>query len=576
MKALISFIIIGLSTFASFRIYQIKYSHQRAVLNVSLENDIDSMDPAKAFNDESLKLIGQVYETLYQYHYLKRPYEVIPLLADGMPKISKNGLNYTIKIKQGIQYHPHPAFKGKSRFVTSYDFVNQIKRLAFEPIKSTGSWLFKNRLIGFEEYSREVGNNFEKMLNTKLKGVETPDSTTLILKFRRKETIILNFLTMNFIVPIPQEVIEFEENNLDNKMIGTGPYFLDKIEKNKFFLIRYPQYRKDFYPSAGDRYANLKDLVSSSNEPIPFVDEIVFKVIEDSADRMRKFIEEELDFINIPKEFVDKFIISFGKLPPEYQEKGVQLKHFTSVSSDWISFNMRDPIWGRNKNLRWAVAYAIDYAKYVSLITNGANLRANSLYNPGIPGYDPRKKLPFHYDLEKAREYMRKAGYPEGQGLGEVTYSTRSDSGVHLLVGDFLKEQLGEIGIKVKVEVLKFSEFLRKGRAGELQLFLDRWIYDYPDAENLIQLLTTKNHPGINKSGYSNKEIDKLYEFYITTSNEEAKVKTMEKIEEIIHRDMPWIMLTYYSSYILHHSNIKNYRKSSFIRNHLKYIKKVE
>jgi oligopeptide transport system substrate-binding protein len=551
-----------------------QYFEENTELKVALENQVNSMDPAVAFNDESLTLIGQSYETLYQYHYLKRPYEITPLLAEELPKLTDGGKTYTIKIKQGVLYHDHVAFKGRKRIVIAQDFINQIKRLAFKPLKSTGRWLFENRIIGFDEFSKTVGDDFEKMLATEMKGLKALDDYTLEIRFKRNESIIPNFLTMNFVVPIPVEVLRYHKNDLSSEVIGTGPYVITKKEKDYFELDRFSHYRKDFYPSVGDRYANTKDLVSSSNEQIPFVDKIKFFVIVDAERRMDRFVDGELDFINIPKQFLEKFVVSFGKLPDEYENKNISLKHFASVSSDWLSFNMNDPLWGKNKNLRKAVAHAIDYEAYISEMTKGSNMRANSVVNPGISGYNPRKSMPYKFDLEKAKIYMTKAGFPKGKGLPEVTYSTRSDTAPHIAVGEFFKRQLARIGIKVKIEVLTFSEFLKRGRGGKLQLFLDRWIYDYPDAENLFQLLVSWNTPGINKSGFKNKRIDNLYYKYVSTNDEEGKVKIVEKFESVIQKELPWIMLSYYSSYILHHGDIRNLRKSSFIRNHHKYIKK--
>ncbi|MCO4756335.1 MAG: hypothetical protein KC478_17780 [Bacteriovoracaceae bacterium] len=118
-------------------------------LNLALSHPIKSFDPAIAFNDDSLTVIGQSLETLYQYHYLKRPYEVIPALAKDMPKISKDGKTYTITIKDKIAYSPSQGlFEGKTRYVQAQDFVNQIKRLAFTPLKSTGAWLFSGKIKG--------------------------------------------------------------------------------------------------------------------------------------------------------------------------------------------------------------------------------------------------------------------------------------------------------------------------------------------------------------------------------------------------------------------------------------------
>ena len=89
--------------------------NSKKVLRLSISSEVDSFDPSQAFNDDSLKVLAQVYEPLYQYNYLKRPYEVVPLLAQGMPTVSNNGLVYTVKIKNNIRYHNHPAFETSTK-----------------------------------------------------------------------------------------------------------------------------------------------------------------------------------------------------------------------------------------------------------------------------------------------------------------------------------------------------------------------------------------------------------------------------------------------------------------------------
>src|SRR5690606_6096517 len=71
-------------------------------LRLSLDDKVESLDPAKAYSDDSLLLSAQVLEPLYQYHYLKRPYEIQPLTADGLPQISNKGKLVTVKIRKNI------------------------------------------------------------------------------------------------------------------------------------------------------------------------------------------------------------------------------------------------------------------------------------------------------------------------------------------------------------------------------------------------------------------------------------------------------------------------------------------
>src|SRR4249920_2327491 len=74
------------------------------------------LDPAQSYASDEAIFTRQVYEPPLQYHYLKRPYELIPLTAQEIPKprlVEKGGATYSvydIRIKPGIKFQPHPGF----------------------------------------------------------------------------------------------------------------------------------------------------------------------------------------------------------------------------------------------------------------------------------------------------------------------------------------------------------------------------------------------------------------------------------------------------------------------------------
>ena len=133
---------------------------------------------------------------------------------------------------------------------------------------------------------------------------------------------------------------------------------------------------------------------------------------------------------------------------------------------------------------------------------------------------------------------------------------------------------MAKIGIRVEIYPLDFSEFLKKGRAGELQLWTDNWIYDFPDASNILQLLISENIPGINKSGMSNVVFDQKFSELEGMKNGQAKYLKIRELEHLFDREVPWVMLSYERSIVLLSRDIKNYRKSGVIRNYFKYITK--
>ncbi len=544
---------------------------EKSTLNLSLDNNIESLDPARAFSDDSLVLSAQVHEPLYQYHYLKRPYEIEPLLAESMPTIEKDGTIIKIKIKRGVFFHEHEAFKGK-REMHADDFVMQFKRLAMDSVKSPGKSLFAGLIEGFDSYNQDIGDDWKKLRTFPLKGVEARDRWTLVISLKKPEPNFIYLLAMNFIVPVPWEMIEFSKNDLTNVMIGTGPYVYRGFSNNSYKMSRNSTYREDFYPTSGDRYANVQKLLTSSKEKIPFIDSVRFYIIPE-AERWDKFLAREIDLLGVPKTFISKLYDEQGELAPELKSLDLRLKHFPNLANRWYSFNMREPVLGKNINLRFAIAYAIDYTKYIQIISQNTNLRANSLLVPGISGYIPADDFRFNFNPQLAKEYMKKAGFEDPSKIPEIIYSTRGTQPIHLMEANFIKEHLEAIGFRVKIEVLEFSEFLRKGRAGELMFFTDNWFFDYPDGENIAQLLISRNSPGINKSGYSNVKVDDLYETLRKTSNQEKREKILHESESIVFEELPWIPMMYESTFVLHYPEIKNFRKSSLIRNYVKYLK---
>jgi oligopeptide transport system substrate-binding protein len=568
----IASILLAVLTWWTWNQLQLKIS-EGEILKLSLENNIESLDPAKAFADDVLTLTSQTLEPLYQYHYLKRPYEIQPLLAASMPQVLDDGKLIKIKIKKGIYFHPHAAWAGLPRELTAHDFVLQFKRLAIRNLNSPGRNIFTGLVKGFEEYDSKIEGDWKKIINNDLPGVFASDDWTLNIHLIKPEPNLIYYLALNFITPIPWELVRYYQNNLDNVLIGTGPYVFSGFNGEYFKLIKNKNYRKEFYPSSGDRYANVKKMLTSTKEMIPFINEVRFYVSSNEKIRWEKFLSRELDLLSVPKTYLPSLYNEEGKISSQLEDKGIEIKHFPFLANRWLGFNMRDEVVGKNEYLRRAIAYAIDYEEYIKILSQNTNLRSNSLLVPGIAGYAPNKSLVFKFDLNLAKKFLEMAGYRTPDQMPTIVYSTRGNQAINLVEAQFIKRTLEQIGLKVSIQVLNFSDFLKKGRAGELMFFTDNWIFDYPDGESIIQVLHSSNAPGINKSGYSNPRVDELYEKLKATTNLDQRNEIFQEIENIVFEELPWIPLMYESSFVVQYPEIKNFRKSSLIRNYVKYLK---
>ena len=544
-------------------------------LNIALSSDVSTLDPAVSYDTVSAKVVYQVYESLYQYDYLMRPYQLIPALAQGQPKISEDKLTYTIKIKPNVFYHEHKAFQNTSRAVKSIDFINQIKRLAFKGTRSNGWWLLDGKIKGLNEFRKNAKPDFSNFYSLNITGLSAPDDSTLVIKLTKPYPQLQYALAMSFTTPIPKEIIDFYSNDLTHFAVGTGPFKFVNWEKNlKIKLIKNQNYRLETFPSKGDRHANENKLLVDAKKPMPFIGAINFSIMKEAQTRWLNFRKKKIDIIILTKDHFSLALDNSGKLNEEFKKDNIKLQIAPTLTYWWLAFNMKHPLLGKNLKLRKAMAHAIDIDRYIKDFTNNIALKANSIYPPGVIGYSPSYELPYKYDLDKAKKILADAGYPGGEGLPVFEYDVRGSTTVSRQMGEFIAKELSNIGIKIKVNLNTFPGFLHKAKTGQLEMWQGGWAMDYPDPENTIQLLTTKNHPpGPNASYYSNNKVDVLYQQLFGLNSKKDVLKITQEVQEQVANDIPWVMQYYSRNYILYHGHIHNYRESDIIVNNYKYLR---
>lgn len=568
MKILASILI--LVTFVSCT----RKSDRSDQIDIALPGDISTLDPANCYDTVCYVPLAQVYESLYEIEYLKRPYVLRPLLAEGFPSVSNDRLKYTFKIKKGIKYHSSNMLS-KGREVKAQDFVIQLKRLAFQGTRSQGFWLVDNKIKGINHWREKVNTNLELFFKEPISGVSAPDDHTLVIELIRPYPQLLWAMAMNFTSPIPEEVILPTNNDLRQTFFGTGPYIIKSYNPSQeAVLVKNDEYNASVFPAQGDRFANERGLLADAGKKLPFVKNVKFTVIEETQTEWLNFMSKKIDMVNLMKDQYPLALSEDGKLKPEIIKDNIQLQASPTLIYWWIQFNMKDSVLGNNLNLRKAIAYGVNVDKYIQLFTYNIAQKANSIYPPGIAGYSPSTDLPYKYDLAKAREYLKQAGYPDGKGLPELTYDVRGTDTRKRQMGEFVQQELSNLGIKVNVRLNTFPKFLEMARNGELQFWQGGWVLDYPDSENVLQLLTTSNQPpGPNASQYSNPEFDKMYNELRELEDGDRKFELMKKMEDIVNRDLPWSMQYYSRNYILYHDYLKNFRYSDIIYNNIKYLK---
>ncbi len=543
-------------------------------IEISLAGEISTIDPAACYDTICNVPVAQVYESLYEFEYLKRPYSLRPLLADGQPQISKDRLTYTFKIKKGIKYHDSDLVP-KGREVKAQDFVNQIKRLAFMGTNSRGLWLFDGKIKGLNEWREKVQTDLNLFFSEPVEGLSAPDDQTFVIQLKYPYPQLLYAMAMTFTSPIPEEAIKAAKNDFSTKAIGTGAYFITNYNSIQGVdLKKNDSYSTSVYPTEGDRWSRENGLLKDSGAKLPFMDKVRLVVIKEAQTDWLNFLKKKIDMINLTKDHYHVALTPVGKLKPEIIKDEIVLQASPTLIYWWIAFNMKDPVVGKNLNLRKAIAYGVNIEKYIELFTYNVGQKSNSIYPPGVPGYSPAAELPYKYDLALAKEYLKKAGYPDGKGLAPLKFDIRGSDTRRRQMGEYIQQELRSLGIKVEVVINTFPAFLEKARKGQLQFWQGGWVLDYPDAENVLQLLSSQNlPPGQNYFNYENSDYDKLFQEARVIEDGKRKFELMQKMEDLVNADLPWVMQYYARNYILSHKYLKNFLYSDIIYNNIKYLK---
>ncbi len=563
--------------FLSFTGCTKKVSDSDNSLNVVLKANVKGLDPINSNDLYSTTVIANLFEGLLEYHYLKRPYSLQPALADGMPEVTDGGLTYTFKIKKGVKFHDNKCFiGGKGREITADDFIYSFKRLADPANASDGFWIFDGKVKGINAWADAVKAK-KADYTTPIEGLQAPDKYTLVIKLTKPYYQLQYVLAMTFASVVPKEAIETYGKEFLNNPVGTGPYMLEKptdwIRNSKITLKKNPTWRGETYPSEGEFGDRGAGYLADAGKSLPFADQLTFTELPEDQPRWQNFKKGNFDYAEVPKDNFDS-AIKDDKVLPDLASKGVMLDASIAVEVTYIAFNMKDPILGKNKDLRHALSLAIDREAEIKKFWFGQAIAAQSPIPPGLDGFDPGYRNPWaQFSITRAKEALTKAGFPDGKGLPEFTLDMLSDSNSRQQ-GEFFVQSWAAIGVKAKISASTWPQFQEKIKNGQAQLFGLAWGADYPDAQNFLQLFYSKNvSPGPNDSDFVNAEFDALYEKALNLPPGVERDELYKKMRDITVEESPWIFNLTRKYYRLYHGWLRNFKWNEMAPDVFKYMR---
>ncbi len=552
----------------------------------ALDEDPHGLDPVRCGDTLSAAVVSQIYDSLYEYHYLKRPYELKPALAAAMPEVSDDGLTYTIPIKQGVYFQDDPCFAetgGKGRELVAEDFIYSIKRLADKGNDPRGWWTLQGKVVGLDEFHEESversGDDDASMdYSVPVEGLQAPDRYTLRIRLKEPYPQLKYILAMPYTAAVPREAVEYYEE-LHNHPVGTGAFRLKQWDKRwRLILERNPTYREDRYPSEGEPEDREAGLLDAAGRRLPMVDRVYYTMMYEAQPSWLLFKQGYLDSSGISTDHFKEAVTPEKELSREFKQKGIRLRKMVESAVYYVGFNMKGPVVGDNLKLRKAMSLAYDTDWRIEHFYNGRAVSAQGPIPPGIFGYDPDFQNPYKGpDLERAREPLREAGYPGGIGPdGErltLTYDIGAGDPRAIRHAQAFAQDMDQIGIKVDIRTNTWAEFLNKLDQRSMQVFSAGWVLDYPDPENFLQLLYGPNEApaGSNNALYDNPEYNRLYRQMRVMTNTPERLEIIRRMVNMVVEDVVWIPSTHPISYGLYHQWYKNVKPHGISGGYMKY-----
>lgn len=556
---------------------------------------IRTLDPARAGDVASGMAVGKIYETLLEYHYLDRPYRVVPALAAEMPEVSEDGLVYTFRIRPGIYFQDDPCFtetNGQGREVTADDFVYAIKRVADVNTASTGYWAFNDRIVGLDAFREASATADTVDYGREVAGLQALDRYTLQITLKRPYPQLLWILTMHYAAAVPREAVEYYGSDFRRNPVGTGPYVLEEWRPNyRIVFARNPKWaatgRIERYPEAGEPGDEAAGLLADAGQPVPFIDRIVQYVVGDPSTQWLMFLRGQFETSGISRDNWDAVFTDDRVLTPELKALGIEMTVSPTMTVFYYAFNMLDPVVGqvddpeqdaRNRALRQALTSAFNTEEWIRFHNHRVS-RPTSPIPQGVVGYQERE-VRFPFDLEKARALLAEAGYPEGRDpvTGrrlqiELDLGSADNPDLRHATELFV-DFMDRIGVVIVPQYNNWPTFLEKIRRGQVQMFSVGWVADYPDAENFLQLFYGPNvSPGPNHAKYRNAEFDRLYEQVREMPDSPERTALYQQMADIVMEDAPWIMQSQRMAYHLRHHWLRNYKPHDFPYGMTKYLR---
>lgn len=413
--------------------------------------------------------------------YGPNSYDIVPELVDTYTT-SADGLTITFKLKQGIKWQ-----KGYGE-VTTDDVKFSFERIADPKLKSpyASDWANLDHVEVVDKYTGKIV----------LKAPFAPLWTSTLPVTSGK-------------IVCKKYVEEVGNDKFATNIIGTGPYMLTDWKPKQMVVVKR---NPDYYGAA------------------PYWDEIDFIPIEDDKTAEIALQAGELDFSRISLASADQF----------QNNASYKVLNQPSLRYSWIGMDVDNPKL-QDINVRKAIQYAIDVPSILKVTYLGLAPQETTLIPPGLVGYWADAPV-LTRDVAKAKDYMAKAGVKSLDLTMDIQDTTEYRSWAEIV-----QQNLKDIGVNLTINPMDSSSFwsIGTGDAGKkVELFALNYSME-PDP-SWAPVWFTCDQVGVwNWMRWCSKQYDDLYKQSLTTTDNDARAKIFQQMEQLWNDEADSIWITH-------------------------------
>lgn len=464
------------------------------------------LDPAVAQDAGSAAYIVEIFSGLVR---LDKDLKVQPDIAESWD-VSPDGKTYTFHINKSATFQD-------GRPVSADDVKYSFERALSPDTASIVAENFLGDIVGAKDVSRGRA--------TEISGLKVINDTTVSLTLDAPKQYFLYKLTYPTAFLVDHRQIESNPKRWTQKPNGTGPY---KLKEWKL----------------GDRI--VLEAYDGNVLGAPKLKSIRFDLSGGSS--LVAYQDGDIDITGVGLDDLERIQDPSDPLNKEYQTVDRQ-------SVDYIGFNTNVPPFD-DENVRKAFAMSVDRQKIADVVLKGAIPVANGILMPGVPGYTAADKT-YPYDPAQAKQLIAQSKY--ANNMPEITLA---ESGAGATVGptteaivQFWKDNLG---IDVKIQQAESGTFFGDIDQGRYQMFHLGWIMDYPDPEDVLDILFYSKSRQ-NNTRYNNADVDAKLEQARVEPDTEKRLSIYQDVEKTLIQQAVWMPMFFDRTHALVKPYVKDF-----------------